>query len=392
MDLVINLIATMLPILIVQFLLLPIVAREYDEYSYGLALTLISLITLSVQSFSVSLSNSRLLLNKTYVESNTAGDFNVLLIIFTILNIVFVSIGTYLYEGYLDILNLSSVLLISILQLVRRYLLVAFRIDINYKAILYSNIYLIVGYLLGMLLFLHTGLWQVIYLLGELISLTYILSKTNLIQEPIKITKFFKSTTSHGIITLVASFLGTLNTQVDRLILFPILGAKAVTVYYVSTLFGKTLSMGIVPMNNVVLTYLTKMEKFKIGYFKLLVITSTGLGILTYAFIIIISEPILNILYPSFATEAMELILITTLTAIINMICTVINPVIMRFCNISWQIWLNVINITIMVMLALSFINSYGIIGFCYATLIASIIKLILMIFIYYKNSSKINS
>lgn len=386
-DMIFNIIATIIPIFVLQFLLLPIVAQRYTEQKYGLVLTLISLITLSVQSLSVSLSNSRLLMNQTYKEYDVEGDFNILLIIYCIVNIIVLLVGTYLYEGYFNIINIVSILLISVIQLLRRYLLVSFRLQINYKAILYSNFVLVIGYMIGMLFFLLTGLWQFIYLIGELICFVYVIKKTDLLREPIQMTALFRKTTKHGIIILGSSFLGTAITNIDRLLLYPILGAKAVTVYYVATLFGKTLSMLIGPINNVILTYLSRMKKFKRDSFNLMIIVASILGILSYIIIIIVSEPILRIMYPTYVDDSMKLIYITTSTAIIQMLSNVINPVILRFCNISWQIWINAINILIYILLAFYLIGVLGIYGFCFAALITSIVKVIIMILIYYKNS-----
>ncbi|MFI8577866.1 lipopolysaccharide biosynthesis protein [Rossellomorea aquimaris] len=391
-DMFINIIATILPVLLIQFVILPIVAQKYDEYNYGLALTLISLITLSVQSFTVSLNNTRLLLNDTYISLGRTGDFNILLLAYSFINILFLTIGMYVYEATFNILSILLVILISLFQLVRGYLLVSFRININYKGILFSNILLIIGYLLGMTVFLATGYWQTIYLAGEVMSLIYVALKTNLLKEPIKRTKLFKDTTKHSLVTLLASFLGTLNTQIDRLFLLPVLGPKMVAIYYISSLFGKTLSMCVAPINNVLLTYLSKMKKFSMSTFNIMVIVASILGVLCYVFIIIVSEPLLTFLYPNYAKEALELIYITTLTAIVTMLSTVINPIIMKFCNIIWQIWLNVINIITFIVLGFILINLYGIIGFCYAALLASIVKFIIMIMVYYRNSSNIGA
>ncbi|MFR3912697.1 MAG: hypothetical protein ACLTYB_16425, partial [Clostridium paraputrificum] len=72
-DMLLNIVATILPILILQFIILPLLAGSYGQEEYGLILTLISLITLSVQSFSIALSNSRLLMNNEYKDLNIKG-------------------------------------------------------------------------------------------------------------------------------------------------------------------------------------------------------------------------------------------------------------------------------------------------------------------------------
>jgi len=300
------------------------------------------------------------------------------------------TIGTYLYEGNFNLVSISLIIVFSIIQLIRRYLLVSFRLKIYYKGILYSNIILIGGYVLGMILFMLTETWQLIYITGEAISLVYIISKTKLLSEPIKSTPLFKDTAKHGLVILGASFLGTATSHVDRLLLYPMLGANMVTIYYVSNLFGKTISMLVGPINNVILTYLSKMKNFEIDSFRLMLTTAGILGAISYVIIILISEPILTIIYPLYVNEAMDLIYITTLTAIIMMLSNVINPVIMKFCKITWQIWTNLLNIAVYFILAYYLVEAYHIYGFCYAALIAAFIKLLLLIWVYVKNQKLI--
>jgi O-antigen/teichoic acid export membrane protein len=391
-DMFLNIIASIMPVFILQFILLPIVAQKYDEFSYGLMLTLLSLVTLSVQSLSVSLTNSRLLLNHKYSDENLSGDFNIILLAYTIINIIVLSIGTFLYEGKINIVNIILILFISVIQLFRRYLLVSFRIDINYKGILLSNSILVVGYIIGMLVFMYSKIWQSIYIFGELFSLVYVVKKTNLYKEPIRITKLFKGTIKHSVVILGASFLGTANSHIDRLLLYPMLGAKMVTIYYVSTLFGKTISMLVGPINNVILTYISKMRKFEIDSFKIMLTVASAFGLISYFVIVIISESVLQIIYPDYVDAAMKLIYITTLTSIVMMLSTVINPVVLKFCNITWQVWINLINIIVYIVLTYILVGLYGIYGFCYAALISSLVKLLMLIYVYISNHKKLSS
>lgn len=391
-DMMLNVIASVLPVIILQFFIIPMVAKSYDDYNYGLMITLISLVTVSVQSISVSLTNSRLLLDSSYKSAGISGDFNVLLIIYSIANILIVAIGTYLYEGYFNLLNVFLIVVFAIIQLVRRYLIVSFRLNLNFKNILYSNIILMIGYLGGLVLFLFIQKWQLIYILGELVSLLFVIKKTGLLVEPYKKTFLFKKTFIYGLIIFIASFLDTVTSNIDRLFLYPLLGPKMVAIYYVSTLFGKMILMLVGPINNVILSYLSKMKQFNISSFKLMISLSAIIGILSYVFIILLSEPILNFLYPMYASEAIKLTYITTLTAIAMMLSSVINPVIMKFCNISWQIWVNVINIVFYLLLAYYLVGLYSIYGFCYASLIAAILKVIILVIVYVRNHKGFNT
>ncbi|UPO98532.1 hypothetical protein MKD34_09625 (plasmid) [Cetobacterium somerae] len=381
----VNIIASFIPILFLQFILLPIIGRKYDEATYGLMLTIISLVTLSTQSLSIALTNSRLLKNSEYTEKNTVGDFNILLVAYCMINSIVVSVGTYLYEDKFNSLNILLVVFLSNLQLIRKYTLVSFRLKINYTGILNSNIFLIIGYLIGVIVFIYTKKWEVVYIFGEMISLISILKRSNILSESYRKTILFKETFKHSSTILVASFLGTASSYIDRLILFPILGGKIVTVYYVSSLLGKTLSLLIGPINNVLLTYISKMKKIEKNSFDFLVIFSAILGGISYFIIIVVSKPLLKILYPLYVNEAMKLIYITTLTSIILMLSNVINPIIMKFCDIKWQMWINIFNNFNYIVLSLLLVKYYGIYGFCFAALMSSILKFILMISIYKK-------
>ncbi|MFA6707928.1 MAG: hypothetical protein WCR91_08515, partial [Sphaerochaetaceae bacterium] len=60
-DVLLNIVATALPIIILQLIIQPIVAKRVGSESYGLMLTLIGVIQIGVGIFGNSLNNIRLL-------------------------------------------------------------------------------------------------------------------------------------------------------------------------------------------------------------------------------------------------------------------------------------------------------------------------------------------
>lgn len=388
-DIIINLLATVVPVLLLQFIMFPIIALKYDSKQYGLMLTIIGLVTLLTQAFSVSLGNSRMLLNQEYERDNIEGDFNILLAVSSAINIVLLLLGI-IYYGEFNFLSILFILIIAFLQLIRKYFIVYFRIKINYKNVLYSNVYLIVGYILGLIAFLVTYKWELILLMGELVSLLYIIRHSKFHTEAFVITKKFRETAKHSVILFMASLLGTANTYLDRLFLFPLLGPHAVSVYYVSSLFGKTMSLGVAPMSNVLLSYLIRLKKLGIGSFLMAVLLSMVLGVASYFIIMLVSEPLLSLLYPSYVKEALDIIKITTLTAIVTMMTSLINPMVMRYKSVNWQVWINFLNIIVFILMSIAFINRWGLLGFCYAALVSAFVKWILTILIFITQKSNI--
>lgn len=382
-DFILNIIASAVPTIVMQIVILPIMGIRLGDKGYGSAVTLISMATLFSLPFGSVLNNIRLLMDNEYRKHNINGDFKILLTASMIINAIFMIIGTIYYEGRFSPVSIILVVLFSCLNILREYLIVSFRIKINYRAILLNNLMLSVGYLFGLLLFYFIGYWQIIYVSGSVFSLFYILKNSNIIYESFSKTKLFGKTLYNSLVLFFSVFMKTALTYADKLLLFPLLGSTAVSIYYTATLMGKILSLIITPISSVMLSYLAKMSKIKMKQFVIIVGLTTVFGLIGYFIIIFISEPILNLLYPSWANESLKLINVTTATAILGVISSVINPVILRFNHINWQIVINLVNLIFYTILVFGFYSLYGLMGFCFGMLIANIIKLLLMISVF---------
>lgn len=387
LDSLLNIIATAIPLLILQLVTLPIVGAVLGGDQYGLVITLISLFTLLTLPFGNVLNNIRLLSDNEYKQKKVTGDFNVLLAGSVLISSFMVILGTVYYEDTISLASIILMVTIACFNLIREYLLVSFRLKLNYKGILINNIILGIGYLTGTLVFYLTGYWQLIFIFGSGLSLFYIIRNSNLLNETFKLTNLFKKTTYKSFVLFLSSFLKTIITYTDKLLLFPLLGPAAVSIYYTATIIGKIISMMITPINGVMLSYLTSMEKMKFKNFMYIMVTIGFVGVIGYFATILISHPLLYFLYPNWAAESMELIYITTASAIIGVMSSVIQPVILRFNNINWQLLISGTNVVVYIISVFTFYNLYGLIGFCIGILVANVFKLVLMISIFIFNN-----
>ncbi|MGO1369928.1 lipopolysaccharide biosynthesis protein [Senegalia sp. (in: firmicutes)] len=385
-DAILNIIASTVPTLVLQMIILPIIGLRLGETEYGIAITLISMATLFSLPFGSVLNNIRLLMDSEYRSNDITGDFNILLIGSIVINAIVMIIGTMHYEGHFAPVSVLLVTLFSCLNLMREYLIVSFRIKINYKAILLNNLILGLGYLIGLIIFYLIGYWQIVYVFGASFSLIYIIKNSNLINESFSKTKLFSKITYKGIVLFFSVFMKTILTYADKLLLFPLLGPAAVSIYYSATLMGKIVAMVITPVSGVMLSYLAKMEKIKIKDFIKAISLTAIVGLIGYIVIIFVSGPVLNLLYPDWAEGSLDLIYLTTATAIIGVISSIIHPFLLRFNHINWQLIINAINIIIYTICVYMFYSLYGLVGFCLGMLIASVIKLIIMILIFILN------
>ena len=381
-DIFYSLFSSAFPLILLQLVILPSIAGSVSAEYNGLILTIISLITIFSSAFGNSLNNSRLLTEKE-IGNDEKGDYNLLILIFSILNVILLIATIWLLK--LDVEYTFLIVSSSVVYMMTQYYVVYYRIDINYQRVLISNIFLCIGYITGFFIFKKTGIWILIYFLGYIFSLLYILYKNPLFKEPIKITKNFKKVVSVSSTLLLVTFIASLLNYIDRLILFPLLGGEMVSIYYSASLIGKLGGMVVSPINSVVLSYIVKVKEIKLKQFLLVITILFVLIVIGYSLSVLVAEPILHILYAQWANESMKYIPITTLTAMITIATTVLNPFILNWCHTKWQVVINVVYLVVYLVLSFSLINLYGLYGFCIGFLFATIIKFALMIFVFIK-------
>ena len=170
------------------------------------------------------------------------------------------------------------------------------------------------------------------------------------------------------------------------MIIYPLIGPVAVSVYYSATVLGKIISIGVTPISSVFLSYLTNIKEVNlINFFKILSISSI-VGIVGFFIGISVSEPLLFFLYPDWALESIKLIKVTTASSVIGVMGSIISPIILRYNNVNWQLTLSITEIIIYITFTVVFYKMYGLIGFCLGILFTNIIKVIIMIIVYVMN------
>ena len=392
-DVILNMVATFIPMFALQFIILPQVALKISADSYGQLLAIMAFMYLSASSFGSVLNNSKLIHYKKYEELKIQGDFNIILAIFLVSNTIIMIFGLLYYGKSLNVLTHISLILISSILLFTSYASVEFRINLNFKYILMNSIMLFFGHLIGFVLFLFTGYWSLIYLCGFGLNIFYIIKKTNILHEKFSKTPLFRITLREIILLLGSGLLVSLGAYADKLIIFPLLGGAAVSIYYTATILGKTIALAIGPITGVLLSYLAHMKKFSNNNFKLLLLISSIVGLIGYWSIILVSRPLLSLVYPQYVGNAIQYVPITTLSIILTIICSVINPVLLKFSRAKWQILINGLYMLIYIPSSMYLLSLYGLMGLCVGILIANLTKLLIMIatYFYVNKSTNLN-
>lgn len=381
-DLILNILATMIPIVLLQLVIYPCIATQIGQNVFGYMITVFSIITLVSSSMGNVLNNIRLLNNNLYNEEFASGDFNKILLGLSAINICVLSISLVFYNEQLTIIGFILITLTGALTLINAYLEVEFRMYLNYKKILFNKVFLGIGYLIGWKLFSITKSWEIIFFMGQFLSTVFLIKYTNLLREPFRTTKLLSMTVKDFVFLLTASLVMNMMNYADRLILYPLMGGKTVAIYYAATIIGKIIAIAITPINSVILSYLARISKLTRNMFRKAVLLGVGVAIVGYALCLLISRDVIAFLYPQWEDVAMHYVPLTTATAMISLLCGFFSPFSLKICSRVWQIAVNGIGCIVYFATALGLLEIYGLTGFCIGTIAGYSVRLLLMVII----------
>ena len=389
-DMLLNIAANAIPVFALQLLILPSLSNYMGADAYGLLVTVLALLNVVSAAIGNALNNIRLICgDQGAAPDKKAADYQMLLLLMALANLIIVAIAACVYEKDISPVGLLLTLTASVLWLFREYYIVAFRIKINYIGIVISNLLLTAGYLTGFGVFCMTRHWQAIYISGYLFSLLFILARSDLWKEPLSVSPRFKEISWQAALLLASGMLARVTTYADKLLIFPILGGAAVSVYYAATLFGKVVSMVITPVSGVMLSYLAGASKKNDGVFKRVFSASLLVCVVGYCVCIAASRPVLMLLHPEYAAGAMEYIFLTTATAVLSALTSAVNPFVLKFFDMKWQASINAAHAAIYVTVSMPLLSVWGLYGFCIGALASAVIKLLFMLAVYFKCHEK---
>lgn len=389
-DALLNILSFAIPLSILQLVGLPILANKLGGQSYGIIITLISVITLSSQPIGNALNQCRLIFDKDYKDNRLEGDFNLIVINGAIGSAVFVVVATFFIDSEVTFYSIGLSVIMAALMLLKDYFVVGYRLNLNYKYILFNNILLSVGYLVGIFIFLQTLNWQYIYITGLLLSLMFIFATTSLGTEKVEKTPLFNQTLKSLGNIYSSLLIKNMTSYADKFIILWVLNPLSVSIYYSATIIGKMIMMVMSPINSVLLSYLVKLNKVSRKTFLVITLGSLFVGALGYTTTIMVSRPFFETLYPAWAEESLDIVYITTGVAVINIISNTVNPFNLRFNESKWQLYTGLLYLFVYLLLALPAIFFGGLVLFCWATLIAALLNLVVQIIVYSRRKPEV--
>ena len=298
-----------------------------------------------------------------------------------IINIIVFTIICVFYSKTFN-LNILLMIIFSLLLTSRYYLNVYFRENLNYKNILFVNLSVLIGYIIGIIIFLFIKLYSVVFLLGEVFGLIYLLRKTVFLKYfSLKRSSFqsenkniLKDYLNFSFINIVINILNYL----DRFILLPIIGPVLVNVYFIASTASKMIGLVTTPINNVILSYLTvdngnkNLKRFIQINIGIIIVSIPMFFIVKYSSLLVV-----YILYHNYFEKVYLIINLVVLICLLQIFISIFHPFSMRMINSKIILYIQLGYALIYILLAFYGSYIYGIYGFCWSTIISMLLKLL---------------
>lgn len=359
---------------VAQFLVYPIWNRQLGAEAYGHILTVISAINIFALSAGMACNNARMVQSAKY--DTIDGNYGRILLAFSLVLFPVSGVVGKLLGMAFPSLELFSCAVLAVLIMWRYYADAYFRLKLNYRGFFLYYLCVSAGYCFGLYLFKITELWIAALIPGEAVGLIYAIfhSRSRLIQAD---AHFWETAHSFGFL-LGTNLIVNLIFNCDRLLLNSLIGGTAVTVYYIASLFGKTVSLVAGPFNSVIIGYLAKYRgTLNRRMMNLAVLLSIVLISVATIGCTVCSHIILPYLYPDSFLLAKKYILICSLTQAVYFTSGIVLTVLLRFSKEKYQLLINGVYGTAFAGLCLVLTKLYGLAGFCWGALGATVIRLI---------------
>lgn len=372
-DLALSVLAYTLPAVGLSFFIQPAMARVVSDEVYGRFLTLLGLIRLLVGIFITSLANVRQLRDKDYQEKGEQGDFNFQLIVSVALSSILLIVVLYFYQAR-DFWEYFLCLVTMILIMLHDYYSIYYRVVIQYKKLVIDNIIIVLGHCLGLLIYIHYPVWQIVMLSGYALGTAYVLFTSPYPKESLRLTSLGKETRKKHLQLGSSHVLKDSINYCDRLLIYPILGGDQVSVYSAAAVVGKVVQLVCGPSQRVILSYIVRQKTLHQKDVKKLLLLSIPLVAIAYGALYLVGLVLLPLMYPQYAQEAEKILWLILLSIVLNAFADILNILLLRFDRTSIQLVISSIRLTCYLSMALLLSGFFGLMGFCYGYFAAAFV------------------
>ena len=361
---------------IAQIALYPFLAKQLGEVGYGEMQYLLAYINIVTVSVGIAANYARMT-SPAGERLQYNGNYNVFLLLVALLGIP----GALLVRRFsgvdMDMPTTVCYYGLFVAMLFRYYADVAYKLTLNYRLYFVYYGLIGVGYVGGVFLFRATGVWPLAILPGEALGVlfAYTVGPT-LRKKPFSLSPAWQRAWRAILILCVAESIPNVILNADRLLLKWLIGASAVTIYYLATLVGKTMSLVSTPLNGVLIGYLARYEgKLTRRIMRIVLFASVAIIVLATGVCVGGSYLVLLWLYPDELDAVRPYLFVGSLAQVFYFTTNVVATVLIRFAKKIYQVVINAAFGVCFLGLGIPVTLRFGIIGFAVSVLIAGVVR-----------------
>lgn len=364
---------------VAQILLFPLYDRRFGAVGYGDLQYLMAYVNVLTVSVGSAASYARMVSPAGEREQN-AGDYNLLLLLVSLLGLP-VTLLVWRFGGApMDTPTYICYFLLFVAMTFRYYADVAYKITLNYKRYFLYYAVIGLGYVIGAVLVWETGIWPLGLLVGEALGVLYAyLSSERLFRRGLRLSPAWRATLRTILIFSISEGMANLILNVDRVLLKLLVGASAVTVYYLATLAGKVMSVVATPLNGVLIGYLARYDgKLTRRTMRYLTAGSVAAVLLFTLLCVLGGYVMIFLLYPAEFNTVKGYLWLGSLAEVLYFVTSVLMVVLIRFAKKSYQVIINTVFVILFFGLGIPLTLRFGLLGFSIAMISASATRFVL--------------
>ena len=375
-DFLLNLLATFVSTGVMQLVLYPQLALHMDDEHYGGMLTAMGVVNILALSFGNNLCNARIVLNEKYKKDAIVGDFQLLALISVAVTVAVVCLSDIYFKWPAYIL--IGIAVLASVTVLKSYYLVTYRLSLNYRQNLWANIVMAAFYVPGSFVLIRYMPWPYVFALPCLAGIGYVACSSDILKEPFVRTTRFRESTKVVTMLILSGIIGNLTMYLDRFIVYPILGGSSVSYYTIAAFFAKSLSMVLLPMTAVLLSYIAA-DKIRVSG-KRFSFINLALLLLSALFLLItitVGYYITAWLYPSLIDASRPYLLLASIGIIIGIAGAFNGVVVLAKAPSYWQLVLSAAKFLLYFVSCIILVEKYGLIGLCWGVLVTNTIAFV---------------
>ncbi|MBQ2774245.1 MAG: oligosaccharide flippase family protein [Clostridia bacterium] len=361
---------------VAQIVVFPLCARRFGEVGYGnlqYLMAYINVLTVSVGSAA----NYARMVAPAEERVKNSGDYNVFLLLVSLVGVPFTYLVRLFGGAPMDNATYICYCLLFVAMAFRYYADVSYKITLQYRRFFLYYLFIGIGYAIGAVLVWKTGIWPLGLLVGEAMGVLYAYGGSAVLRRrAFRLSPAWRKAFRVILTFFLAEAVANLILNVDRILLKLLLGASAVTVYYLATLVGKTISVLTGPLNGVLIGYLARYEgKLTRRTMRLLTLGSLA-AILVFTLVCWGGGYVaVFLLYPAEFDAVKDFLLVGSLAQVVYFITGILMVVLIRFAKKSYQIFINAIFGISFFGLGIPATCLFGLWGFSLAMVVACLLR-----------------